>query len=83
MSLKFVPKGQINNFPVPGRRQAIIRSNDDYINEQFMCHATSMNQKCTLKVKNIMFEVIVIYKNEFYASFCPIQKTYIENGLIT
>ena len=51
ISLKFVPKGPINNIPalvqvmalVPTRWQAIIWTNDGYFTDAYMCHSASMS----------------------------------------
>ena len=51
ISLKFVPKGPINNIPALvqmmacrlARRQAIIWSNDDYFTDAYMRHSASMS----------------------------------------
>ena len=45
MSLKFVPKGEINNIPAlsPGRRQAIIWTNDGYITDAYMRPSASVS----------------------------------------
>ena len=41
ISLKFVPKGQINN--IPTRRQAIIWTKDGKFTDAYMCHSASMS----------------------------------------
>ena len=48
ISLKFVPKGPINNIPalvqiMAWRRQAIIWTNDGQITDAYMCHTASMS----------------------------------------
>ena len=45
ISLKFIPKNQINNIPAssPGRRQAIIWTTDDYYTVAYMRHSASMS----------------------------------------
>ena len=51
ISLKFVPKGQINHIPAlvqimglaPTRRQAIIWSNADNFTDAYMRHSASMS----------------------------------------
>ena len=48
ISLKFVPRGPINNIPtliqvMAWRRQAIIWTNDGYINDAYMRHSASMS----------------------------------------
>ena len=45
-TLKFVPKGSINNIPddglAPTRRQAIIWTDDGYITDAYMRHSASV-----------------------------------------
>ena len=51
ISLKFAPKGQINNIPAlvqinglaPARRQAIISTNDGKFTDAYMRHSASMS----------------------------------------
>ena len=49
ISLKFVPKGQINNIPAlvqmmsPDWRQAIIWTNDEHFIDAYMRHSASMS----------------------------------------
>ena len=43
ISLKFVPKGLINNISAPTRHQAIISTNDGNFTDAYMRHLVSVN----------------------------------------
>ena len=50
ISLKFVPKGQIDNFAslvhnglAPTRRQSVIWTNDERFTDAYMCHSATMS----------------------------------------